>query len=180
MSRVKEKFSKITCLILIVLFLVPSSAFADMTSQYKAYQLRETVMQYVTITQDMVITFDEAEAVANGESEEVIEVGNKLVEIADSYYLYNNGMSPYLPSFPIYGNYCGPGNPLENGEPVDFLDAACQAHDDCYNTNGYWDCNCDEKLIADVNALMDDLTGTAYIAGNAIILFFEARGFLGC
>ena len=180
MSRGKKIFSKITCLLLVALFLFPSSAFADKTRQYEAYQLRETVMQYVSITQDMIITFDEAEAVANGESEMVIEVGNKLVEIADSYYLYNNGMTTYMPNFPIYGNYCGPGTPSYNGRPVDHLDAACQAHDDCYATNGYWDCNCDEKLIADVNDLMDDLTGTAYIAGNAIIAFFEARGFFGC
>jgi hypothetical protein len=180
MRKVKEKFSKIICLLLVALFLFPSSAFADITSQYEAQQLRETVMQYVTVSQDMIITFDETEAVANGENAMVIEVGNKLVEIADSYYLYNNGITTYIPNIPIYGNYCGPGNPLDNGRPIDHLDAACQAHDDCYATNGYWDCNCDEKLIADVNDLMDDLTGTAYIAGNGIIAFFEARGFFGC
>ena len=35
-------------------------------------------------------------------------------------------------------NYCGPFNPEDNGEPVNFTDAACQRHDKAYKKLGPW------------------------------------------
>ena len=30
-------------------------------------------------------------------------------------------------------NYCGPGNPLKNGKPINELNAICERHDYCYS-----------------------------------------------
>jgi RHS repeat-associated protein len=51
-------------------------------------------------------------------------------------YARNNSINltdPYGKA-PWYGNYCGPGN--NPGGPIDELDRACKAHDDCYRDAG--------------------------------------------
>lgn len=32
----------------------------------------------------------------------------------------------------VYGNYCGPNYRRPGAKPIDYLDCACQKHDDCY------------------------------------------------
>jgi RHS repeat-associated protein len=51
-------------------------------------------------------------------------------------YVRNNPINLTDPSgkAPWYGNYCGPGN--NPGAPIDELDRACKAHDDCYGAAG--------------------------------------------
>ena len=48
----------------------------------------------------------------------------------------NKAILPLLPkkglTLPGY-KYCGPGNPLDNGLPVNELDAVCMNHDYCYD-----------------------------------------------
>ena len=75
-------------------------------------------------------------------------VCNECKKNKSRFYSYSGGLSdihskllPLLPkkglTLPGY-NYCGPGNPLENGPPVNELDAISQRHDYCYskeNTN---------------------------------------------
>lgn len=46
---------------------------------------------------------------------------------------------------PVYGNWCGPG--YGSGEPVDPLDACCQVHDGCYDSKGYFACQCDAEIV---------------------------------
>ncbi len=43
-----------------------------------------------------------------------------------------------LAAIPVYGNYCGPGWPLEGDRPIPIeqLDTCCQKHDDCYDKCG--------------------------------------------
>ena len=44
-------------------------------------------------------------------------------------------------------NYCSPENPLDNGKPVNELDAICERHDYCYsklNTNKN---DCDKIML---------------------------------
>ncbi len=55
---------------------------------------------------------------------------------------------------PYHGNYCGRGN--RGGEPVDDLDAACKAHDDCYDRDGDGACSCDRALERETLRLADD------------------------
>lgn len=45
-----------------------------------------------------------------------------------------------------HGNYCGKGN--NGGKPIDKLDAACKAHDECYEKYGWGKCKCDLPFIA--------------------------------
>ncbi|MCM8922245.1 MAG: hypothetical protein LC540_19655 [Candidatus Thiodiazotropha sp.] len=42
--------------------------------------------------------------------------------------------------------YCGPGNPLPNGPPVNALDAICMAHDFCYR-NKISEMDCDRQML---------------------------------
>lgn len=56
-------------------------------------------------------------------------------------YVLNNPLTLTDPlgERPLYGNYCGSGNnPVP---PIDQLDTACQAHDNCYAAIGLsgWD-----------------------------------------
>ena len=50
---------------------------------------------------------------------------------------------------PVYGNWCGPGH--GGGTPIDDLDRACMMHDLCYDKKGYFNCECDTKLIRDID-----------------------------
>jgi len=67
-------------------------------------------------------------------------------------------------SIPIYGNYCGPN--YGSGEPIDTLDAACQAHDYCYRDYGRYNCLCD----VDLYYAADDVGGAI---GNLIAAYFR-------
>lgn len=48
--------------------------------------------------------------------------------------------------FPVYGNYCGHGNPnmLQKADPINVTDFLCEERLDCYKRNGaarYKDCD---------------------------------------
>lgn len=45
----------------------------------------------------------------------------------------------------VYGNWCGPGHPRNNAtpKPVDYVDAACMHHDQCYQHKGFGNYECD-------------------------------------
>ncbi|HEX8913332.1 MAG TPA: hypothetical protein VF796_13305 [Humisphaera sp.] len=51
---------------------------------------------------------------------------------------------------PVYGNWCGPGHG-GGGAPIDELDRSCMDHDNCYGRRGYFDCECDARLIQDID-----------------------------
>ena len=57
---------------------------------------------------------------------------------------------PLLPkkglSLPGY-NYCGSGNPLKNGPPVNELDVICQRHDYCYSKENTNKNDCDKTML---------------------------------
>jgi len=46
----------------------------------------------------------------------------------------------------FHGNWCGAGD-VNRASPVDALDAACRAHDLCYERVGRGDCLCDKALL---------------------------------
>lgn len=70
--------------------------------------------------------------------------------------------------FPIHGNFCGPNVPtvpeyktkeekvagLKKIKPIDDIDKACQAHDICYIKHGYFNTDCDEYLIEELDHFM--------------------------
>src|SRR5690606_1532637 len=46
----------------------------------------------------------------------------------------------------FHGNWCGAGD-RNRSSPVDALDAACRAHDLCYERSGRNACTCDKALL---------------------------------
>lgn len=62
----------------------------------------------------------------------------------------HKAMLPLLPkkglTLPGY-NYCGPGNPLDNGPPVNQLDEVCMNHDYCYDS-GLSKSECDKEMLS--------------------------------
>ena len=46
----------------------------------------------------------------------------------------------------FHGNWCGAGD-VNRASPVDALDAACRAHDLCYERVGRGACQCDKALL---------------------------------
>ncbi|WP_244610563.1 phospholipase A2 family protein [Microvirga pakistanensis] len=52
----------------------------------------------------------------------------------------------------FHGNWCGLGD-LGRGRPVDALDAACRAHDLCYERVGRGACACDRAFLRATAAL---------------------------
>ena len=73
------------------------------------------------------------------------------------FYSYKGGSfdihSKLLPLLPKKGltlpgyNYCGPGNPLDNGAPTNELDAICQRHDYCYSKENTNKNDCDKTML---------------------------------
>ncbi|QSS98836.1 phospholipase [Pontibacillus sp. ALD_SL1] len=57
--------------------------------------------------------------------------------------------------FPGY-KYCGPGC-KGPGTPVNAVDAACKAHDECYERFGP-SCECDQQFIKRLDALQNPYT----------------------
>ncbi len=62
-------------------------------------------------------------------------------------------------SAPLYGNFCGPGHPADDGvfndpnaitSAVDWLDRICFQHDVCYLDKGYADCSCDQTMLSEI------------------------------
>ena len=92
-----------------------------------------------------------------------------------AYYNAAYGISPQI-EFPVYRNYCGPFYGGEdNGTPIDALDAACKNHDICYAREGYFNCQCDQDLIDEINRKIQYMTGAQLSMAKAIIATFEAR-----
>ena len=53
----------------------------------------------------------------------------------------------------FHGNWCGAGD-VNRASPVDALDAACRAHDLCYERVGRGACQCDKALLKATAALV--------------------------
>jgi len=54
---------------------------------------------------------------------------------------------PVDPAPPLFhGNWCGAGD-ANRASPIDALDAACRAHDLCYEQRGRGSCTCDRAII---------------------------------
>lgn len=53
---------------------------------------------------------------------------------------------------PMHGYYCGPnyGDANFTQNPKDELDNVCMIHDQCYDSDGQFSCDCDEAMIRDL------------------------------
>lgn len=58
------------------------------------------------------------------------------------------------PAPPLFhGNWCGAGD-ANRASPIDALDAACRAHDLCYERHGRSSCTCDRAILKATAALV--------------------------
>lgn len=82
----------------------------------------------------------------------------------------HKAMLPLLPkkglTLPGY-NYCGPGNPLVNGSPVNQLDEVCMNHDYCYDS-GLSKSECDKKMLSDLKTTKSKTIGEK-LAKNLVV-----------
>lgn len=83
-------------------------------------------------------------------------------------------------SIPVHGHYCGPnhGDPGYSLPPIDAVDAACKAHDRCYEEDGQGllSCACDVALLAalaSLTATPDKLDMRSAVAAAAIFGWFS-------
>ena len=56
---------------------------------------------------------------------------------------------------PVHGIFCGPGTPPAAMEAFDDIDRVCKKHDLCYLEKGYFNQQCDNKLIKSFGGLME-------------------------
>lgn len=87
-----------------------------------------------------------------------------------------------MDGLPVHGNWCGPGHggtSHNNPPPTDAVDAACMRHDLCYNEKGYFSCECDLLLLAELpTAIATEAERgnvRAVSAGEAIMAYFTVQ-----
>lgn len=81
---------------------------------------------------------------------------------------------PAIP-LPMYGAWCGPGH--SGGKAIDAIDSCCQAHDNCYDKSGYFDCGCDRQVLSCLGGVK--VASTAVEANSfrqAATAYFRAAG----
>ena len=82
----------------------------------------------------------------------------------------HKAMLPFLPkkglTLPGY-NYCGPGNPLNSGLPVNKLDEVCMVHDYCYDS-GLSKSECDKEMLTNLKNTKSKSIGEK-IAKNLVV-----------
>ena len=83
----------------------------------------------------------------------------------------HKAMLPFLPkkglTLPGY-KYCGPGNPLDSGQPVNELDAICEEHDYCYDDNPSNKSMCDKKMLTKLKSSKSKTFGEK-VAKNLVV-----------
>jgi hypothetical protein len=86
-----------------------------------------------------------------------------------------SSIKPYSElSFPVYGNYCGPLHPPKGMNPVaiDGVDNACKNHDKCYENYGYFNKNCDLKIIENLKKT-NPTKESENLARKLLIFYFQ-------
>lgn len=175
MKRLKKNISIVCLFSLLFIFLCPTSVFASTKAYYDAQKDINTVLKYTTGYSDGRVEFDTEAAKANGETDEIIEIGEGVNELSAAYYNAAHGIATHE-GLPLYGNYCGPGYGGEdNGTPIDALDAACKTHDLCYAENGYFNCTCDQDLIDEINSKIQYMSGAQLSMAKKVLVYFKAQ-----
>ena len=80
-----------------------------------------------------------------------------------------------LMNFELHGKYCGPGNPMDNGEPIDAFDRACQKHDLGYEQKGMFNRETDTEFVSDLRKILDTetLSNSVRLKVKGAILHFD-------
>jgi hypothetical protein len=111
--------------------------------------------------------------VAKPKKEASISVASELAKILGSP---DKQITPQQLSFPVYGNYCGPGHDDPTGDtpPIDAVDAVCREHNRCYRLLGAFDRRCDRNLIESMpSAIASTPSPIGKKAGLLALLYFS-------
>lgn len=177
MLQLMKKFVSIVCCgVLLVGFLCPTEVFAQEYNSYLAEKDSKLILKYARYDVDGLVIFDSETAKAEGMTEDIIKSGEMFETLSNAYNTFDKarmeGISLYV-NIPIYGNYCGPGTESNAGAPIDYLDAKCEEHDDCYASKGYYACECDQDLVDAIDAKYSLMSGDQKTAAAAIRTYFS-------
>lgn len=168
---------KILAVVLAVIFLVPEGTLA-VGYEKEVYELsRDTdvIIRYINIDKDMKVEFDRQKAINDGVNKNAIRMGDEFMK----YCTYtHNSMSQKITQFrftmAIHGRYCGPRH-SGPGKPIDKLDAACKAHDECYAKRGRHRCSCDHALWKRLIKVIPKLHGKARAKAEAMQIWAKIK-----
>lgn len=129
--------------------------------------------------------FDFDAAKNAGVSGEALDIGLMIETVSEDYSNKTFVPSTYFRSvsWPVHGNYCGPGHSGNNFtlEPTDLLDWGCREHDRCYKP---WspgqNCDCNRQLVEFIAINRRYMPENILWKANAIKSYFERVGLLGC
>lgn len=145
-----------------------SDTYVDDNSDFD--EVQKVLEQYTTASENGEVTFDTAQAKADGQSDFIIESG-ELINQVDKRN--NHGEMSTMASLPIWGNWCGPGH--GGGPAKDTLDAACKQHDLDYGKYGYFDCDSDIRLIAAISGSYSQMDFLEQQMAHAVVAYFQSQ-----
>lgn len=176
--NIRKAFEYTLVLTICALIVIPNNVYAktiDTVGEYKADKMNledERILnEYVISGDNGILYFDVEKAIENGETDEVVEIGNLFNEFSADMNTENDN-SDMLRGIPVWGNCCGPG--YGSGEPIDLLDEGCRQHDNCY-VHGGNNCKCNRKLINYINKNIGKMTGGQKRVAKAVKLYFQAE-----
>lgn len=184
----KSKIVKLLLLFFSIIFItcIKSSKLdaEEVSEEYYNYivQQSEVAMEYV-VNYGNRVYFDLERAEDDNVSEEVKAMGLMLETI--SYEFGNNDRNLIKTlraiSFPVWGNYCGPGHNGNNFtlEPNGLLDIGCQQHDKCYKWGGN-NCKCNKDLVEYIKRNKRWMGAKELQMAQMIEAYFSSIGALGC
>ena len=150
----------------------------------RSFRNGELLKSYLVKDKDRIY-FDYDKAVQDKQAKDVIDMGLLVETISEDYS--SNTFTPakyFKAGLPVYGNYCGPGY---NGEGftlpvVDVLDQGCQNHDRCYKWGAGIgaNCECNRQLVDFIKVNRRWIPESALWVADAIRVYFETIGAIGC
>ena len=149
LSWIRRGFVYLSALLVFLTFsILPAQAMAtrETSSNLPDEVLAKELLSYAELDESgNIIDFNLQRATDSGASQIVIDAATKYNSEFSSQRSLQSGASPQL-SFPVHGNWCGPGHSGPGG-PIDLLDSRCQTHDWCYGQKGYFNKACDRELV---------------------------------
>ncbi|AAL15095.1 TPA: phospholipase [Streptococcus pyogenes] len=149
-----------------------------------SFQNGELLKNYLILEGERVY-FDYDRATQDKVSDDVLEMGMLVEAISKDYSEKTFTPDKYFKaSWPVHGNYCGPGHNGNNFTlpVVDVLDQGCQNHDSCYKWGAGIgaNCECNRQLVNYIKVYRRWMPANVLGVADAIRVYFETVGSIGC
>lgn len=152
---------------------VSSTAHAEESADAARERIQKSLEKYYTTADDDGLPRVDLEAAKTAsEPEEVLTAAEAYNNYLDASFVPEE-IATRGPSFPVYGNWCGPGH-SGPGAPIDLLDRMCKNHDECYARQGYFDCGCDQGLLYIIDKNYSKLSAKAKAVSVGITVAISA------